>query len=130
MAKNAVVTASAPKAIGPYSQAIESRGSRWIYCSGQIPLDPQTGQMLGGGDVAQEARCVLQNLAAVLSAAGATLEQVVKTTVYLTDMTKFPVVNQVYATFFADTPPARTTVQVAALPKGAQVEIDAVAVVD
>ena len=128
MIRDVVSTSHAPRAIGPYSQAVIVEAARCIYCSGQIPLDPQTGELVGGGDVGQETHRVMQNLAAVLKAAGVSLGAVVKTTIYLTDLANFAAVNQVYATYFRDTPPARATVQVAALPRGAQVEIDAVAV--
>jgi 2-iminobutanoate/2-iminopropanoate deaminase len=128
MIRAAVSTESAPRAIGPYSQAVIAQGTRCIYCSGQIPLDPQTGKLVGEGDVAKETHRVMQNLAAVLVAAGVSLDAVVKTTIYLTDLSNFAAVNEAYATYFTGTPPARATVQVAALPKGAQVEIDAVAV--
>jgi len=128
MIRDVVSTETAPRAIGPYSQAVIAQGARCIYCSGQIPLDPQTGQLVGEGDVSKETHRVMQNLAAVLQAAGASLAAVVKTTIYLTDLKDFARVNEAYATYFTGTPPARATVQVAALPKGAQVEIDAVAV--
>jgi 2-iminobutanoate/2-iminopropanoate deaminase len=128
MIRDAVSTSSAPRAIGPYSQAVIAQGTRCIYCSGQIPLDPQTGELVGGGDVRQETHRAMQNLAAVLDAAGVSLDAVVKTTIYLTDLRNFAAVNEAYGTYFGSAPPARATVQVAALPKGAQVEIDAVAV--
>jgi 2-iminobutanoate/2-iminopropanoate deaminase len=130
MTRQIVSTPGAPAAIGPYSQAVIAQGARTIYCSGQIPLDPQTGALAGEGDVEKETHRVMQNLEAVLKAAGASLEAVVKTTIYLTDLKNFAVVNQAYATYFTSAPPARATVQVAALPRGAQVEIDAVAVTD
>jgi 2-iminobutanoate/2-iminopropanoate deaminase len=128
MTRQIVSTPSAPPAIGPYSQAVIAQATRTIYCSGQIALDPQTGNMVGEGDVAQETHRVMQNLAAVLEQAGASLDAVVKTTIYLTDLKDFAAVNQAYAHYFSNTPPARATVQVAALPRGAQVEVDAVAV--
>jgi 2-iminobutanoate/2-iminopropanoate deaminase len=130
MPKHPVVTAAAPQAIGPYSQAIVAQGGRFVYCSGQIPLDPQTGQLVGEGDVVLETRQVMGNLDAILRAAGATLAAVVKTTIYLTDLKNFGPVNEVYAAHFSTTPPARATIQVAALPKGAQVEIEAIALID
>jgi len=105
-----------------------AQGARCIYCSGQIPLDPETGELVGGGDVEKETHRVMQNLAAVLEAAGVSMDAVVKTTIYLTDLKNFAAVNRAYATYFGSMPPARATVQVAALPRGAQVEIDAVAV--
>lgn len=122
-----VRTDAAPAAIGPYSQAIRSGG--FLFCSGQIPLDPATGKMVEGGIEAQTER-VLANLAAVLAAGGASLASVVKTTVYLADLEDFPAVNGVYGRFFSERPPARATVQVARLPAGALVEIDAVASVE
>ena len=128
MTRQIVSTPAAPAALGPYSQAVVVSGARTIYCSGQIPLDPQSGQMVGEGDVEKQTHRVMQNLAAVLQAAGSSLEAVVKTTIYLTDLANFAAVNQVYGSYFPQTPPARATVQVAALPRGAAVEIEAVAV--
>lgn len=122
--RETVSTGKAPAAIGPYSQAVRSGG--FLFCSGQIPIDPATGKMVEGGIEAQTER-VLRNLEAVLSAGGSTLESVVKTTVYLTDLADFPAMNAVYGKFFRQDPPARATVQVAKLPAGARVEIDAVA---
>ena len=122
--REAVKTEKAPAAIGPYSQAIRSGG--FLFCSGQIPLDPATGKMVEGGIKVQTER-VLQNLEAVLTSGGASLWSVVKTTVYLADLADFPAMNGVYGTFFPKEPPARATVQVAKLPAGALVEIDAVA---
>ena len=127
--RRTVETASAPRAIGPYSQAIEARGARTLWLSGQIPLDPATGELVGGDIAAQTAR-VMSNLAAVLAAAGAGLEHVVRCTIYLVDLGDFARVNEVYGRSFPKDPPARATVQVAALPRGARVEIDAVAVLD
>jgi 2-iminobutanoate/2-iminopropanoate deaminase len=123
-ARQIVATDRAPRAIGPYSQAVAA-GS-FLFCSGQIPLDPESG-VLVSGTVVDETRRVLENLRAVLVAAGLELDAVVRTTVYLTDLADFPVVNQVYAEFFPAPSPARSTVQVAALPRGARVEIDAIA---
>jgi 2-iminobutanoate/2-iminopropanoate deaminase len=122
--RKTVSTGEAPAAIGPYSQAVSSGG--FLFCSGQIPIDPATGKMVEGGIEAQTER-VLKNLEAVLSAGGSTLATVVKTTVYLADMADFPAMNAVYGKFFGQAPPARATVQVAKLPAGAKVEIDAVA---
>lgn len=119
-----VATERAPKAIGPYSQAIVADGI--IYTAGQVALDPQSGVLLGS-DVAQQTDQVLKNLTAVLEAAGASLASVVKTTVYLADMADFAAMNEVYARYFRDHRPARSTVQAAGLPKEARVEIDAVA---
>ncbi|MBK9370230.1 MAG: RidA family protein [Deltaproteobacteria bacterium] len=117
----------APKAIGPYSQAIAHGGLVW--CSGQIALDPATGGMVGAGDVRAEATQALKNLAAVLNEAGTGFDRVVKVTIFLMDMADFAVVNEVYAAAIGDARPARATVQVAGLPKGARVEIDCVAAV-
>src|SRR5512141_4600 len=125
MKSKAVEAAGAPAAIGPYSQAVRAGG--FLFCSGQIPLDPSTGQLADGGIDGQTER-VLKNLEAVLTAGGATLRSVVKTTVYLVDLGDFPAMNVIYGKFFPEDPPARATVQVAKLPAGARVEIDAVAV--
>jgi len=122
-------SAGAPKAIGPYSQAIEATGPRTLWLSGQIPLDPATGELVQG-DVAVQTERVMENLAAVLAAAGGGFHHVVKCTVYLTDLAEFAKMNEVYGRRFPRDPPARATVQVAALPRGARVEIDAVAVLD
>ena len=124
MKKEVVSSELAPKAIGPYSQAIRANG--FVFCSGQIPLDPQSAQMVTGG-VEEQTRRVLENLKAVLESAGSSLENVVKTTVYLKDMNDFVRMNTVYATYFASNPPARATVEVARLPKDALVEIEVVA---
>ena len=117
----------APKAIGPYSQAIKA--GNLLFCSGQIPLDPKTGEMVGAGDVRLQAKQVMANLAAVLKAGGSSFANVVKTTIYLKDLADFGAVNEIYGSHFAEAPPARATVQVAGLPRGALVEIDAIAVV-
>ncbi len=122
--RQAVSTPSAPPAIGPYSQAIRAGGL--LFVSGQIPLDPATGQMVEG-DLAAQTHRVFQNLGAILAAAGATFDHVVRTTVYLADMNDFPAMNEVYATYFASPAPARATVQAARLPKDARVEIDLIA---
>jgi 2-iminobutanoate/2-iminopropanoate deaminase len=122
--RETVKTEKAPAAIGPYSQGIRSGG--FLFCSGQIPLDPATGKMVEGGIKVQTER-VLENLEAVLASGGASLRSVVKTTVYLADLADFPAMNGVYGTFFPEEPPARATVQVAKLPAGALVEIDAIA---
>ena len=124
MTKAAVVSSSAPKAIGPYSQAV--RAGDFLFCSGQIPLVPETGAMIEG-DVAVQCTRVMDNLTAVLGAAGASWGDVVKTTIFLTDLRNFDAVNAVYAQYVGDVAPARATVQVAALPKGAAVEIEALA---
>ena len=122
----AITTTDAPAPVGPYNQAVQAGG--WLYCSGQIPLDPATGEMVGGGDVEAETRQVLRNLNAVLSAAGTEAAKVVRTTVYLVDLADFQTVNTIYAEMFGNgVSPARACVQVAALPKGSRVEIDCVA---
>lgn len=122
----AITTTDAPAPVGPYNQAVQAGG--WLYCSGQIPLDPATGEMVGGGDVEAETRQVLRNLNAVLSAAGTEAAKVVRTTVYLIDLADFQTVNTIYAEMFGSgVSPARACVQVAALPKGSRVEIDCVA---
>lgn len=125
MAKEAVTAIGAPKVIGPYSQAIKAGG--FVFCSGQIPLDPETGRIVDGGIEAQTER-VLSSLGEVLKAAGSSMDDVVKTTVYMADLSDFKAMNAVYARFFEKIPPARATVQVAKLPGGSLVEIDAVAV--
>jgi len=126
MTMKTIKTDKAPTAIGPYSQAIVANG--FVFCAGQIPIDPATGQLIDG-DVRAQTERVLANLAAVLSAAGAGWKDVVKTTVFLADLGHFPVVNEVYAAALGDARPARATVQVAALPRGVLVEIDAIAAV-
>lgn len=130
MARTVISTPHAPAAIGPYSQAIQVSGGRTLYCSGQIPLDPATGEVVGEGDVSAQTRQVMRNLKAVLEAAGMEFEHVVRCGIFLTDMQDFAVVNSVYGEFFFEGPPARATVQVAGLPKGVRVEIDAIAVAD
>jgi len=129
MERTAIRTTQAPAAIGPYSQAlvVPVGNQRMIFCSGQIPLDPETGQIIDG-DVVAQTRRVLDNLGAVLAAAGASLAHVVKTTIFLADLGDFLSVNQVYAERFGATPPARSTVQAAKLPRDARVEIEAIAV--
>jgi len=122
--KEVVATSQAPAAIGPYSQGI--RCGQLVFVSGQIPLDPATGKILEG-DIAAQTEGVLKNLAAILEAAGSSLSRVLKTTVYLVDINEFAAVNEVYARFFAECPPARATVQVARLPRDVRVEIEAVA---
>ncbi len=127
--KNPVESPDAPRAIGPYSQAVEARGARTLWLSGQIPLDPATGEIVKGDAAAQTER-VMANLGAVLARAGAGFEHVVRCTIYLADLADFAKVNEVYGRSFPKDPPARATVQVAALPRGARIEIDAVAVLD
>jgi 2-iminobutanoate/2-iminopropanoate deaminase len=126
MKKTIVHTDKAPKAIGPYSQAV--RTETMVYTAGQIALDPATGELVAGG-VEEQTRQVLTNLQNVLEAAGSSLANVVKTTVFLKDMSDFPKMNPVYAEFFGENPPARSTVAVAGLPKGGLVEIEAVALI-
>jgi 2-iminobutanoate/2-iminopropanoate deaminase len=122
--KQAISTKDAPGAIGPYSQAV--RSADLLFLSGQIPLDPATGQLVTG-DIAAQTRRVMDNLRAVLAAAGCTFADVVRTTIYLVDLGHFATVNEAYGSYFEAPYPARATVQVAALPKGAQVEIDVIA---
>ncbi len=129
MQLDVVATEAAPKAIGPYSQAVSVPSARLVFCSGQIPIDPQTGELAGAGDIRQQTHRVMSNLEAVLRAGGASLATVVKTTVYLVSLDDFTAMNEVYASYFAKNPPARATVEVAALPRGARVEIDAIAAV-
>lgn len=128
MARDVIHSDQAPKAIGPYSQAIRVDAGRMIFCSGQIPLDAATGEMFQG-DVAGQTEKVMQNLEAVLTAAGATFQNVVRCTIYLTDLNDFAVVNEVYGKRFPSQPPARATVEVSALPRGSKVEIDCIAVI-
>jgi len=125
MERKIVSTEKAPKAVGPYSQAV--RAGDLIFAAGQAAIDPATGKLVEG-DVAAQTRQVLNNLSAVLKAAGSSLAQVVKTTVFLTDMGDFAAMNRIYAEFFPTDPPARSTVEVAELPLGALVEIEAVAI--
>ena len=123
--RTVIQTEAAPKAIGPYSQAIVANG--FVFCSGQIPLDPATGNIVEGGIEAQTHQA-LKNLSAVLKAAGTDLKNIVKTTVFLQSMNDFAAMNAVYATYFTETPPGRAAVEVAKLPRGALVEIEAIAV--
>lgn len=118
-----VTAPRAPAAIGPYVHAVAAGGL--LFCSGQIPLDPRTGDIVGASAADQAGRC-LENLAAVCDAAGATLGDAVRITIYVTDMSQFPAINEVYGSFFESNPPARVTIGVSALPRGAQVEMDAV----
>lgn len=124
--KEIIATAHAPAAIGPYSQAVRWNGM--VFCSGQIPLDPATGEMVEGGITKQTAR-VLENLKAVLEASGASLGSVLKTTVFMKDLSEFAAMNEVYAHYFGANPPARATVEAARLPRDARVEIECVAAV-
>jgi 2-iminobutanoate/2-iminopropanoate deaminase len=125
MSRSIVRTDSAPKAIGPYSQAVVAGGQ--VFCSGQVGLDPATGQLVPGG-IQAETRRVLENLSAVLSGAGASVADVVRCTVFLKNMGDFAAMNEIYAQFFKADPPSRATVEVARLPKDALVEIDCIAV--
>ena len=128
MSTHVISTPNAPRAIGPYSQAVAvTMPARLVFCSGQIPLDPVTGEVVGSGDVRAQTERVMLNLAAVLAAAETSLAAVVKTTIFLTDLQDFAAVNEVYGRYFTAGPPARATVQVAGLPRGVLVEIDAVA---
>lgn len=124
MTKEIIATGKAPRAIGPYSQAIRAGG--FVFCSGQIPLDPATGELVGGGIEAQTER-VMDNISAVLAAAGLTFGDVVKSTIYLVDLQDFAPVNEVYGKRFPADPPARSTVEVRGLPKGVPVEIEVIA---
>lgn len=126
MKKEVISTDKAPKAIGPYSQAI--RAGEFVFVSGQISLNPDSGEVVTG-DIEAQAERVLKNVAAVLEAAGSSMEDVVKTTVYLKDLSDFPRFNECYARFFTKNPPARATIEASRLPKEVRVEIDAVAVV-
>ncbi len=128
MAREVIHSDNAPKAIGPYSQAIRVDAGKMIFCSGQIPLVPSSMEF-NSQDVVEQTEQVMKNLEAVLAAAGAKFENVVRTTIFLTNLGDFVKVNEVYGRDFPNNPPARATVQVAALPKGAQVEIDCIAVI-
>jgi len=122
--KTIISTSEAPAAIGPYSQAV--RSGKFLFCSGQIPLDPKTGKIIAG-DVATQTRRVLDNIAAILKAEGLAFDSIVKTTIFLTDLGDFQTVNEIYGSHFRQEPPARSTVQVSALPKGANIEIEVIA---
>lgn len=125
--KDRVQTENAPQAIGPYSQAVKASGL--VFASGQIPIDPATGIVIEGS-IQEQTERVLNNIKAVLEAAGSSLERVVKTTVFLADLSDFGEMNEAYGRFFAEVPPARSTVEVARLPRDARVEIDAIATTD
>jgi 2-iminobutanoate/2-iminopropanoate deaminase len=127
MARSALQTNDAPKAIGPYSQAVQVDAGKMTFLSGQIPLDPKTGELVGG-DIAAQTERVMENLKAVLASGGLDFSHVVRCTIFLADMGDFSKVNEVYGRYFKAAPPSRATVQAAALPKGARVEIDAIAV--
>ncbi|HEX8960727.1 MAG TPA: RidA family protein [Geobacteraceae bacterium] len=124
MKKEIIATDKAPKAIGPYSQAVKAGG--FVFCSGQIPLDPATGE-LHGTDIREQTERVMENVAAVLAAAGLTFDDVVKSTIFLADLADFATVNEVYGMRFPSSPPARSTVEVQGLPRGARVEIEVIA---
>ena len=126
MRREPIKTSNAPAALGPYSQAIKV--GEFVYTSGQVAIDPATGEFIGG-DIAEQTERVLKNVAAVLEAAGSNLDQVVKTLVFLADMNDFAAMNEVYGKFFTGAPPARSTVQAARLPKDARIEIEAVALI-
>jgi 2-iminobutanoate/2-iminopropanoate deaminase len=122
--KKIIATSDAPAAIGPYSQAI--RSGNFIFCSGQIPLEPKSGQIVSD-DIGDQTRRVLDNISGLLKSEGLSLADVVKTTIFLTDLGNFQIVNEIYGSYFKNQPPARSTVQVSALPKGARVEIEVIA---
>ena len=122
--QSAISTDSAPKALGPYSQAIKA--GQFLFVSGQVPIDPTTGEIVTGG-VADQTRRALQNIGEILTAGGASFEKVVRTTVYLADLTDFAAMNEVYATFFTAPQPARSTIQAARLPRDARIEVDVIA---
>ena len=122
--KKIISTNEAPAAIGPYSQAV--RSGSLMFCSGQIPLDPKSGEIVGG-DIAVQTRRVMDNIAALLRAEALGFDKIVKTTIFLTNLGDFQTVNEIYGSYFKEEPPARSTVQVAALPKGANVEIEVIA---
>ena len=126
MAAQTIATPGAPRAIGPYSQGIKANG--FVFTAGQVGFDPESGELVDGG-IAEQTHRVLQNLRAILRAGGTDVDQVVKTTVFLVDLADFALMNEVYAEFFGDHRPARSTVAVASLPRGARVEIEAVAAI-
>jgi len=127
MKKKIIVTGKAPTAIGPYSQGVKV--DNFIFVSGQLPIDPKTGEIVGNDIIAQTKR-VLENITAILEAAGANLKNVVKTTVYLVNMDDFKAMNEIYKTYFSENPPARSTVEVSKLPKGSKIEIEVIAYVE
>jgi 2-iminobutanoate/2-iminopropanoate deaminase len=122
--KKIISTTEAPAAVGPYSQAV--RIGNLVFCSGQIPLDPESAQIVQG-DITAQARRVMENISALLRAEGLAFKDIVKTTIFLTDLSNFQTVNELYGSYFKSDPPARSTVQVAALPKGANIEIEVMA---
>lgn len=125
--KKIISTNEAPAAVGPYSQAV--RAGSLLFCAGQIPLDPKSGKILSE-DISEQTRRVMENITAILQAAGLTFDHIVKTTIFLTDLGDFQTVNEIYGSYFKQEPPARSTVQVSALPKGARVEIEVIAMAD
>lgn len=127
MSKEIISTSNAPAAIGPYSQAV--KGNNLIFVSGQIPMDPQSGEVIGT-DVKTQTEHALKNLKAVLEAAGTSMDNVLKATVFMKDLSEFPTMNEVYATFFTQAPPARAAVEVSRLPKDVLVEVDAIALAE
>lgn len=127
MPKKVIATEKAPKAIGPYSQAIQI--GKMVFTSGQIPLDPETGKLIEG-DIQLQAKRVFENIKAILETAGTSLDNVVKTTLYLKDLNNFKSVNEIYATYFTSNPPARSTIQIAALPLNAELELEAIAIIE
>lgn len=124
--KKVIATAQAPQAIGPYSQGVQARG--WLFISGQIPIDPKTNK-LTQGNISQQTERVLENIKSIIQSAGGNLEQITKTTVYLKDMNDFQAMNEVYARYFKEHPPARAAIEVNRLPKDVNIEIDAIATV-
>lgn len=128
VSRTVIATPDAPAAIGPYSQGIVVSGGRTLYTAGQIPLDPKTGQIVGEGDIAAQTERVMENLAAILAAAGMDFDNVVRAGIFLADLGHFTTVNAIYGKRFDKVPPARSTVQVAYLPRGVLVEIDVIAV--
>ena len=127
MSREIISTDQAPAAIGPYSQAVKANGL--VFVSGQLPINPATGELVSG-DIRAETRQAMTNVGAILSAAGSAFDRIIKTTLFISDMEQFAVINEVYAEFFAGNPPARACVEVARLPKDARVEVEAVAVAD
>lgn len=127
MSNQVINTKNAPAALGPYSQGIKAGNT--IYVSGQLPINPQTGELYTGGDIKEETRISLENVKAILAEGGATLNDVVKCTVYIKDMNQFGLINEMYGEYFKDNKPARACIEVAKLPKNANVEVDAIAVI-
>jgi len=126
--KQIIKTDTAPAAIGPYSQAVVAKGDQFVFCSGQIPLNPKTGEITGKSS-SEQCKQVMDNIAALLKASGTDLSKIVKTTIFLTDMNDFGPVNEMYSTYFDTAPPARSTVQVSRLPKDVKIEIEVIALV-